>query len=77
MVAEVGVTRTLSQEEVDKMHEEHQKSLFEGRGPFSGTRVCVCGGDVKYNVDRSDGAKLGACQECHALYIDHRIRRRH
>jgi len=47
-----------------------QNKLHE-TGQFSGTYVCeFCGGDVKYNGARSDGAKLGGCKDCGASYID-------
>lgn len=62
-------------EEVRKMHEESRKRLFSGKGPFSGTNECKCGGAVIYSVKRSDGAELGACQRCRREYIDYKGKR--
>jgi len=47
-----------------------QNKLHE-TGQFSGTYICeFCGGDVKYNGAKSDGAKLGGCKDCGVPYID-------
>ena len=69
---ELGKIVTIPAEKIRKMHEETMKRLYEGKGPFSGTNVCECGGDVGYDVKRSDGAELGVCRKCGREYIDPR-----
>ena len=65
-----GKSRTLTAEESKRLIEGAHKRTFEGKGPMSGTNVCECDGKVEYAVKRSDGAEIGACQECGKTYID-------
>jgi len=51
------------------------KNMFKGKGPFSGTNVCECNGDVVYSTKGKDGTEIGACKECGTVYINHHGRR--